>query len=104
MSITLLCYLVLREQILQDPVTMEKWSHLVPSRTQKLSTSSASIAMCMHSESSTLPVKDLYDVEVFLLFIYMDRSICISAVFFHELPGFLTSQWPDLVGMGADRT
>ncbi len=47
-------------------MTMEKWSHLVPSRTQKLSTSSASIAMCMHSESSTLPVKDLYDVEVFL--------------------------------------
>ena len=48
---------------------MEKWSHLVPSRTQKLSTSSASIATHMNSESSTLPVKDLYDVEVFLFLI-----------------------------------
>ena len=48
---------------------MEKWSHLVPSRTQKLSTSSASIATRMNSESSTLPVKDLYDVEVFLFLI-----------------------------------
>ena len=47
-------------------MTMEKWSHLVPSRTQKLSTSSASIAVRMISESSTLPVKNLYDVEVFL--------------------------------------
>ena len=28
-----------------DLVTMEKWSHLVPSRTQKLSTCSASIAI-----------------------------------------------------------
>ena len=27
-----------------DPVTIEKWSHPVPSRTRKLSTSSASIA------------------------------------------------------------
>ena len=47
-------------------MTMEKWSHLVPSRTQKLSTSSASIASRMASESSTLPVKNLYNVEVFL--------------------------------------
>lgn len=49
---------------------MEKWSHLVPSRTQKLSTSSASIATRMNSESSTLPVKNLYLLEVFL-FIYV---------------------------------
>lgn len=45
---------------------MEKWSHLVPSRTQKLSTSSASIATHLNSESSTLPVC-LYLVEAFLL-------------------------------------
>ena len=44
---------------LQDPVIIEKWSHLVPSRTQKLSTLSASIAICIDSESSTLPVREL---------------------------------------------
>ena len=39
-----MCYLVLKEQFLQDLVAIEKRSHLVPSRTQKLSSLSADIA------------------------------------------------------------
>ena len=48
--------LVLKEQTFKDLVAIEKRSHLVPYRTQKLSSSSASIANRMVSESSTLPV------------------------------------------------
>ena len=52
---------------LQDPVIIEKWSHLVPSRTQKLSTLSASIAICIDSKSSTLPVKSSHTRAFFIL-------------------------------------
>ena len=59
---------------LQDPVIIEKWSHLVPSRTQKLSTLSASIAICIDSESSTLPVREL-SKESFSFYTNKDLAI-----------------------------
>ena len=48
---------------------MEKWSHLVPSRTQKLSTSSASIAFVNQARRQVI-AKDI-ERYLFLFFFYL---------------------------------
>ena len=58
------CYSVLRERSL-DPVTIAKWSHPVPSRTWKLSTCTADVALARYASrrSKKAPEKELFLLE-----------------------------------------
>ncbi len=60
-----MCYLVLKEQFLQDLVAIEKRSHLVPSRTQKLSSLSADIARSCLVKYARRQLKTHLDGEFF---------------------------------------
>ena len=64
-----MCYLVLKEQFLQDLVAIEKRSHLVPSRTQKLSSLSADIAKSCLVKYARRQLETHCNGEFFLLFL-----------------------------------
>ena len=77
-----MCYLVLKEQFLQDLVAIEKRSHLVPSRTQKLSSLSADIAKSCLVKYARRQLETHCNGEFFLLFRLYISAFVISA-FYH---------------------
>jgi len=105
------CYSVLRERSL-DPVTIAKWSHPVPSRTWKLSTCTADVALARYASrrSKKAPEKELfllegkksnYDILNFFFILFINNNAGIAAgdfLFIQEyiIPDYLLhSVFPD---------
>ena len=77
-----MCYLVLKEQFLQDLVAIEKRSHLVPSRTQKLSSLSADIAKSCLVKYARRQLETHCNGEFFYYFCHICILACIRLLDF----------------------
>ena len=88
-----MCYLVLKEQFLQDLVAIEKRSHLVPSRTQKLSSLSADIAKSCLVKYARRQLETHCNGEFFLLTFEIEISITHSGEKTHYFSGGINHRW-----------